>query len=314
VSPFRIAAQLLAVFAISASGRAQAAEAGQAFELKEQPRHFIVTTLDPRLCPSPFCGGYFVKDVNKPRTRCADGSWQRQCHAATLDTSATGWSEKDLTLFVAAFGQRQAIARGTLRQLASGAVTVETLVIDEGWLGQAHSQPRGGFYGLRDSGIVCVTTPCPSIHQKLLNFRGDRLIAGIDLRPSGATREAIVAGYKALTGPAGILAAGQHEAVVGPAGRGIKLAASEFYLLLVAEKSSDEGTCGGPSLPGCARGQFCDIGRCGEEPPGVCRTPPRACILLYDPVCGCDGITYGNDCERQAAQVPLDHVGECRKP
>ena len=43
--------------------------------------YYIVTRLDPRMCPAPICGGYFVKEVNKPKTKCADGTWQRDCHA-----------------------------------------------------------------------------------------------------------------------------------------------------------------------------------------------------------------------------------------
>ncbi|CKZ53393.1 Kazal-type serine protease inhibitor domain [Mycobacterium tuberculosis] len=31
------------------------------------------------------------------------------------------------------------------------------------------------------------------------------------------------------------------------------------------------------------------------------------------PVCGCNGKTYANDCERQRVKVQLDHVGACPK-
>jgi hypothetical protein len=43
--------------------------------------YYIFARADPRLRASPACGGYSVKAVNKPRTRCADGAWRAQCHA-----------------------------------------------------------------------------------------------------------------------------------------------------------------------------------------------------------------------------------------
>lgn len=79
-------------------------------------------------------------------------------------------------------------------------------------------------------------------------------------------------------------------------------------------------SCGGPEALVCPGRSWC------EFPPGDCGTGGRmgSCIemrtLCYTlpnstgsglGVCGCDGATYANDCERSSAQVSQAHDGLC---
>lgn len=61
----------------------------------------------------------------------------------------------------------------------------------------------------------------------------------------------------------------------------------------------------------CGRDRYCafDEGTCGGV--GVCQTRPEVCTRIYDPVCGCNGVTYGNACEAAAAGVSVSSEGAC---
>lgn len=51
------------------------------------------------------------------------------------------------------------------------------------------------------------------------------------------------------------------------------------------------------------------VGQCDGL--GACQPRPDACPAVIDPVCGCDGHTHANNCEREVAGVSLAHAGAC---
>ena len=75
-------------------------------------------------------------------------------------------------------------------------------------------------------------------------------------------------------------------------------------------------TCGGAAGATCGTREFCDLGKgsCAAGSVGVCQIKPDVCDAIFAPVCGCDGRTYGNDCQRQGAGVALASKGECGPP
>ena len=80
------------------------------------------------------------------------------------------------------------------------------------------------------------------------------------------------------------------------------------------------GTCqGGVHGKACDPGLFCDhkAGECrflGAK--GKCVAIPILCPLtvpgVVQQVCGCNGTTYWNDCERIRAMVQKNHNGPCK--
>lgn len=62
----------------------------------------------------------------------------------------------------------------------------------------------------------------------------------------------------------------------------------------------------------CPTRSFCARSKCGDVA-GACAARPVVCEEAAAPVCGCNGITYWNDCLRRAAGVTAMMPGECTR-
>jgi len=60
----------------------------------------------------------------------------------------------------------------------------------------------------------------------------------------------------------------------------------------------------------CSDDEFCELTHCAAET-GQCIGVPDACPHDFDPVCGCDGNTYDNDCLRLKEKISKNHDGAC---
>lgn len=275
----------------------------------EHNHRWFTVARDLRLCPSPLCGGYWVTRVNRPFTACANGTQAAACYVSDIDLSASGLSAEQQQNVKSAAGHL--LVRGSIETKEPSPLGVLGVFrANEVWMGHARVMPSGVFYRARSTSIVCVAFPCPVAEVVPLNrSRAAVRIAGVML--GGVSPEARD-GYQQLNAAEGLLTAGNLVPVSGPGGNSYELQSTEYYLPVVPELDF----CGGLTASTCLPHEFCNYSEkanCGRaDQTGVCEVRPQVCLTLYDPVCGCDGATYSNECVAKSSGVSVDYKGTCR--
>ena len=175
---------------------------------------------DPRMCPSPLCGGYFASELNRTLTTCVDGAARPACHVLEVDVSAVlspqRWSRLQRLL-----PSDQVLVAGTLTRTepSGGELVRDRLVAGTVWRATTVRATDEPIWLVADAGIRCITYPCFWLRASLVN--GTRTVTLSSLRASVRT---IPKG--------GVLAAGTIVRVphAGPAGTGRELVALRVWL------------------------------------------------------------------------------------
>ena len=157
---------------------------------------------DPRLCPSPLCGGYWAWLANGVRTRCGNGQQQTRCYAARAvdrygGPYASEIPEGSLVRGAIELGQR--FGDRILDQLRVYAVYAPA----------GTAAVSGGYYRVVDNGIRCIRAPCFSYRAGQVNGSSRVTISEVDLQASGAPAGAIERAQAALRTKDGVYARGR---------------------------------------------------------------------------------------------------------
>lgn len=184
---------LLAVGALVTSSAARTAPRGNAIFVLEH---------DPRLCPTPLCGGYWVALANGARTRCPDGLRRPRCYVARL----AGPRGSSLPRAVS----ERSLARGALAPWRPfGDRTLDELVVSALYAPAGTATPSGGYYRVTDTGVRCVRAPCFSFRVTQVNGSTRTTTSSIDLGASGATAGEISRARAAIHTRDGLCARGR---------------------------------------------------------------------------------------------------------
>ena len=166
------------------------------------------------------CGGWFLKRVNRTRTRCLDGVLRSRCYVASIRGTAQAPTNGVF------------LARGRLTAAKlSGFPGYAMLEVSQVWSpGSGAAIEPDVVYRVRDNGVRCITAPCFSFDAQLVERAPVTRLSDVDLSRARLTPNERRRATNALS-TVGLLVSGRIVAVpeAGPAGTGRTLVASEVW-------------------------------------------------------------------------------------
>jgi hypothetical protein len=268
---------------------------------------------DFRRCASPMCGGIFIKSVNQRFTRCADGMLRDECYIGTTNWNGLGFDPfyaiDDISPFTPILLQGSVISR-----VHNGLGDFGEFIAIEAYRPATDNQPQGVFAALINNGIVCITTPCFSIDEYILNTSRIHGISGYDLNPVGASEEDLTVADSLFSENSPLIVAGYNSRQAELYGLGVNFIANQLYLpirpatqqcpegySLTHDECSTPHGCIAPSI------ELISVGRTTVLDPASDETAEN---ISYSCVESCDSPAYISGPARCITASPLRESSE----
>eukprot|EP01060_Flectonema_neradi_P037855 TRINITY_DN775_c0_g1_i4.p1 TRINITY_DN775_c0_g1~~TRINITY_DN775_c0_g1_i4.p1 ORF type:complete len:554 (+),score=150.14 TRINITY_DN775_c0_g1_i4:46-1707(+) len=172
---------------------------GHCVEQELDVNGYYLMKQDLRKCISPLCGGHWVSRVNKRRMRCADGLKAKSCYVAEITSDLKPHFTNNEMILV----------KGTPSKKDFGETfgTLGAFFLEETHVSSTTDEGFGKFFAVENSGVQCVTTPCPTMNWYVLNKKRSKGFSDIDFDARLGADAASVARGQLASGEAIIVAA-----------------------------------------------------------------------------------------------------------
>ena len=151
------------------------------------PIHYLGRA-DARLCPSPMCGGLWLKPLNGVKPACAEPVGGK-CYVTGLSFKNPAPSPDETTQErlndLVARGGGLVLGHMTLSDV-EGYPDLRALNVVRIWQPVSSRKPRGLLWVLQDNGLRCVTHPCSSTRAAAVDTNRFADVSDVDLSSTGA--------------------------------------------------------------------------------------------------------------------------------
>ena len=216
--------------------------------------------------------GFALARLNRSTTVCANGAVHAVCHVPQLD-----WSEANLSLGLQAKFLGVATPGPGVQAIARGRMASNRFVVTEAWVAETGTVSAGVFAKITDSGVRCITAPCPTMKEHSLNNSYTANIVEIDWSFAGLSDREIEGFGEEIITSHGTIIAGERYTVSHTAKA--RTATAAFH------KLADPRQCfrGGCSNELC--GEAPQVSSCIYQPEYACYQA-ATCELQGDDTCG----------------------------